>query len=225
VIIGIGDTCLKHTLELLKLAEELGADGVLSVCPYYAVYEERMVEAYYDAVAQATSLPVILYNFPTLTGFCLMPGMVKRLAARHKNILGIKETIADPSHVKSMMGVKEVKPDFAVFGAFEDQGIGLAALHIDGYIDATANFAPEFTVGLIKAMKENDWAKAAECHRGMCEAMELYNCASPIFIGVKEGVYQRVFQGQEFGERLPALPLSQEGKDWVHAKLQSLNLL
>lgn len=179
-----------------------------------------MVEAYYDAVAQATSLPVILYNFPTLTGFCLMPGMVKRLAARHKNILGIKETIADPSHVKSMMGVKEVKPDFAVFGAFEDQGIGLAALHIDGYIDATANFAPEFTVGLIKALKGKRLGKSPpECHRGMCEAKELYNCASPIFIGVKEGVYQRVFQGQEFGERLPALPLSQEGKDWVHAKL------
>lgn len=225
VVVGIGDTCLKHTLELLALAEELGVDGVLSICPYYAVYEEHMVEAYYDAVANATKLPIILYNFPSLTGFCLMPEMVKRLVKRHANILGIKETIADPSHVKSMMGVKEVNPDFAVFGAFEDQGLGLAALHIDGYIDATANFAPEFTVGLLKAMNENDWAKAAECHRGMCEAMELYSYASPIFIGVKEGVYQRVFAGKQFGERLPALPLTQEGKDQVRAKLQALKLI
>ncbi len=105
VLMGIGDTCLENTLELAGCAEEAGADGLLAVIPYFSVYAEKNVEAYYHALAQAVSLPLILYNFPALTGFDLTPGLVERLALSEPNILGIKDTVPDEEHLRDMIKI------------------------------------------------------------------------------------------------------------------------
>mgnify|MGYP000122726205 CR=1 FL=1 len=115
VIVGVGDTCLENTMDLLKFVEQAGADGVLLINPYFSVYSTDMVEAYFGYVASHTSLPIIIYNFPDLTGYCFNADVVARIVKANPNVVGIKDTIADFNHVLSMQKVKEINPDFSVF--------------------------------------------------------------------------------------------------------------
>ena len=225
VIIGAGDTCLQNVLEIVKVAEEAGADGFLMVNPYFNVYAEPMVEAYYDKVAEETKLPIILYNFPGLTGFCMNTDFVKRLVTKHENIVGIKETTPDMEHLRDMLKVKEIRPDFRIFVAFENQAAVMLPLGTDGFIGATVNFAPEFTVGAYQAAKAGDMAKMVDYTVKMNLAMDVYNCSAPLFLACKEAVYQRVLGDDNHAERLPALPLSAEKKAQVNKVLKNLNLL
>ena len=90
VIVGVGDTCLDNTLELLQYVESVGVDGVLLINPYFSVYSTEMVEAYFKYVASHTSLPIIIYNFPDLTGYCFNADVVCDLVKANPNIVGIK---------------------------------------------------------------------------------------------------------------------------------------
>jgi 4-hydroxy-tetrahydrodipicolinate synthase len=226
VIVGAGDTCLANTLEMLKFLEEVGADGVLLINPYFNVYEERMVEAYYDKVADATNLPVIIYNFPSLTGFRFERAMVTRLALRHKNIVGIKETVDDPEHLRDMLKIKEARADFKVFCAYESQALSMMLQGVDGFINSTANFAPEYTVGVYRNVKEGNIEEAAISFFKMNEAMDVYQCSTPLLLAVKQAVIYRVgIKEEDTGERLPGLPLLPEEKQKVHDLLKKWKLL
>ena len=131
VIVGVGDTCLENTMDLLKFVEQAGADGVLLINPYFSVYSTDMVEAYFGYVASHTSLPIIIYNFPDLTGYCFNADVVARIVKANPNVVGIKDTIADFNHVLSMQKVKEINPDFSVFSAYENQAMGLLVCGVD----------------------------------------------------------------------------------------------
>ncbi len=224
VLVGVGDTCLDYTIELLKFSEEAGADGVLLVNPYFSVYSSEMVEAYYGYVASHTTLPIIIYNFPDLTGFEFNVEMIARLVGKYPNIVGIKDTTADFNHVMSMQSIKKIKPEFSVFAAYENQAMGLLPLGVDGFINATANFAPEFTVNAYRASKENDFNEAANWFCKMVDAMEIYSFSTPLFLACKQAVYDRVLKHDGF-ERLPALPLNARAKSGVYEKLKDMKLI
>ncbi len=226
VIAGVGSTCLSETIELAQSAKEDGVDAVLVVNPYFSIYDDNMVEAYYDAVADEVELPIVIYNYPGLTGFCFSKELVGRLILKHDNIIGIKETIADMDHVKSMLELQRVKKDFRVFIAFEDQGLEALKAGASGFVNATCIFAPEFTVGLYNAFVEGNDKKAQACFEKMDEAMEMYRYSQPLFLACKHAVYERVFGGDDrFGVRLPALPISDAGKLNVHMLLIELGLI
>lgn len=224
VIAGVGDTCLANTMELLTFGEKEGADAALVINPYFSVYDSKMVEAYFRQVASCTSLPVILYNFPDLTGYCLQTDVVCRLVKEAPNIIGIKDTVGDFNHILGMRKVKEVHPDFLVFAAYESQALGLLACGVDGFINATANFAPEFTVYTYQAALRNDFKEAAVWFRKMVEAMDIYMYSTPLFLACKQAVYDRVL-GRDGYERLPALALDAQAKAKIHEKLKALQLL
>lgn len=224
VIVGVGDTCLENTMELLKYVENAGADGVLLVNPYFSVYSSEMVEAYFGYVASNTSLPIIIYNFPDLTGYCFDTDVVCKLAKANPNIVGIKDTIADFNHVLEMQKVKEINPDFSVFAAYENQAMGLLVCGVDGFINATANFAPEFTVNTYQAAKRGDYNEAALWFKKMVSAMDIYKYSTPLFLSCKQAMYYRVLD-QDGHERLPALALDAEAKAEVYNKMRELQLL
>lgn len=224
VIVGVGDTCLETVRELMAAAEAAGVDGLLLVNPYFSVYAEEMVEAYYDAAAESTSLPIIIYNFPDLTGFDFHTPLVKRLVSKHSNIVGIKETVPDPEHIRDMLTVKEIAPDFSVFVAYENQAMTTLPQGIDGFINATVNFAPEFTVDTYRAFRAGDMAAAVAGAVKMNEAMNVYTCSTPLYLACKEAVYQRVLGGGDYAERLPAMRLSPEARAKVAAALKELGL-
>lgn len=224
VIIGVGDTCEKNTLELLSFVEELGVDAALLINPYFSVYDESMVEAYFDSIVRRTQLPIIIYNFPALTGFNFSVELVKRLVTKHKNICGIKETIQDLSHIINMIEIREINPNFTVFCAYEVQALGVLANGVDGFINATANFAPEFTVGTYDAFKKKNYEKAIEFHQKLCYATEMYNFSTPLFLACKQAVYNRII-GYDAGERLPIVSMSSHNKKEVSRILKKLELL
>ncbi|MCD7909868.1 MAG: dihydrodipicolinate synthase family protein [Clostridium sp.] len=223
VIAGIGDTCLDHTMELLKTAEEAEVDGVLLINPYFSVYSSDMVEAYFGYVASRTELPVIIYNFPDLTGYDFQPEVVERLARTYPNIAGIKDTTPDFNHIRDMIRIKEIKPEFSVFAAYENQAMGLITCGIDGFINATANFAPEYTVNTYRAAAEGDFDRAAVWFGKMVDAMDIYSYSTPLYLACKQAVYDRVI-GRDGFERLPALPLNCAAKAGIHRKLEELGI-
>ena len=192
--------------------------------PYYSVYSDEMVEAWFDVAASAVELPIVIYNIPSHSGYCFPVVVVARVVKKHPNIVGIKETVEDPSHLFEMVKIKAIRPDFTVFCAYENQGIGALCNGAEGFINSTANFAPEFTVGLYSAYQKGDFMKAQENFRSMCHAMDIYAMSKPLLLACKQAVYIRV-TGKDGGERLPALPLSPEMKEKVKDKLIELGLL
>lgn len=224
VIVGVGDTCLENTMELLAFVERTGVDGVLLINPYFSVYSTDMVEAYFKYVASHTRLPIIIYNFPDLTGYCFNADVVCDLVKANPNIVGIKDTISDFNHLLSMQKVKEINPEFSVFCAYENQAMGLLACGVDGFINATANFAPEYTVNTYQAAKCGDFNKAAEWFKKMVEAMDIYTYSTPLFLACKQAMYYRVLE-QDGHERLPGMPLDAEMKAKVYNKMRELGLI
>ena len=208
-VAGIGDTCLANTLELAKEAEAAGATGVLAVVPYFSIYGEENVEAYYGRLADQVKLPLLIYNFPALTGFDVNPEQMERLTKQHPNIAGVKDTIPEISHLKAMLKIKESKPEFSVFCAYEVQALELVEAGVDGFINATANFAPECTAGLLKAGKEGNRPALEACYEKMQQAAQVSQYGTPLLLAVKEAVYQKVL-GKRGTEILPGLPLKEE---------------
>lgn len=224
VIVGVGDTCLENTMELLQYVESVGVDGVLLINPYFSVYSTEMVESYFKYVASHTNLPIIIYNFPDLTGYCFNADVVCDLVKANPNIVGIKDTIADFNHLLSMQKVKEINPDFSVFCAYENQAMGLLACGIDGFINATANFAPEYTVNTYQAAKRGDFNESAAWFRKMVDAMDIYTYSTPLFLACKQAMYYRVLE-HDGHERLPGMPLDAEMKAKVYNKMREMNLI
>ena len=224
VLAGVGDTSIVNTVDLLYFAEQAGADGVLVVNPYYCVYEEAMVEAYYSEVAGSTRLPIIIYNFPALTGYNFSPALVERLVMKHPNIVGIKETIGDAAHVQKMIDIRKVREDFIVYCAFENQAIGALLAGARGFINGSANFVPEYTVGAWRAFCDGDFVLAAEYHKKMTACMDFYTYATPLYLSLKQAVYNRVL-GRNCGERLPALPLPEATRRTVYEAMKRMELI
>ena len=220
VFIGIGDTCLENTLALADQAAKSGASALLAVIPYFNVYGEENVEAYYHALAGAVRLPLILYNFPALTGFDLNPDLVRRLALSEGNVLGIKDTVPDEAHLLAMLDIKKEKPDFSVFCAYETQALNMGRAGIDGFINATGNFAPEFTRDFLDAAEQHDEEGMELAAHRMEQAAQIYQYGTPLLLAVKEAVYQIL--GIRGAERLPGLSLSPEKKEKVREVLHTI---
>lgn len=221
ILVGVGGTNKNEVIEFLDYLKEKNIAGVLLVNPYFAVYDENEVEEYYNYVAQTTELNIIIYNFPQLTGFNFSPELVGRLVKNNKNIVGIKDTIADQSHLIDMLEVKKINKDFIVYCAFESQAFGALVNGVEGFINATANFVPEFTVGLWKNYQERNFEECCKYYQKMCSAMKVYKLSSPLLLACKQAVYDIVL-GYDGYERKPALPLNSEKKKELKEILNSL---
>ena len=117
-----------------------------------------------------------------------------------------------------------MNPDFSVFSAYENQAMGLLVCGVDGFINATANFAPEFTVNTYQSAKRGDYNEAALWFKKMVNAMDIYGYSTPLFLACKQAMYYRVLN-QDGHERLPALSLDAEAKANVYNKMRELKLL
>lgn len=221
ILVGVGGTNKNEVIEFLDYLKEKEIAGVLLINPYFVVYDENEVEDYYNYIAQKTEFNIIIYNFPQLTGFNFNPELVKRLVRKNKNIVGIKDTISDQGHLIDMLEVKEENKDFIVYCAFESQAFGALINGVEGFINATANFVPEFTVGLWKNYQEKNLEQCSEYYQKMCDAMKVYKLSSPLLLACKQAVYDIVL-GYEGFERKPALPLSNENKEKLKEILREL---
>ena len=225
VLIGTGSSNTKEVVSLSQHAEKVGADGVVVINPYYWTLTEENLFAHYTEIAESIELPILLYNFPTLTGQDLPPEFVLRLVEKHENIVGIKETIDSIAHIENMIStVKSRYPDFIVFAGFDNHLFNTLTLGGDGAICASVNFAPEIAVGLYKAFRENDLETAVQFHRKISGLPKMYNLDSP-FIGViKEAMKLRGLDISTY-VLAPTSELSTEKKVQLKEILKAADLL
>jgi len=212
VLIGTGTPGTKETISLSLHAKQVGADGVIVINPYYQKLTEEGLFQHYADIAENIDLPIILYNYPELTGQDLSPELVLRLAKAYPNIVGIKETVVAVSHIREMIqSVKAEKPDFAIFCGYDEHFLNTLTLGGDGSIGATANFQPEIQIELYQAYKNGDYGQAIESHRKLASLMPLYKLNSPFMNVVKEAILLR---GIEISTDVlaPVRPLSNEKK-------------
>ena len=223
VVAGVGECNLADTLDMIRYAEKMAVDGIIVVNPYYNVYSDAMVIAYFDKVAKSTLLPLIIYNIPALTGYKFSVEVVKAIVKNNSNVVGIKESLNDLEHLKGILEVKEISPNFVVYVAYENLAFEGLMAGAEGFINATANFAPEFAVKAYQAFQDADFDACKVYAQKMTDAMEMYELSTPLYLACKQAAYNRVL-GEDMGEILPALSLDDKAKEGVRRVLSKLGL-
>ncbi len=225
VLIGVGSTSTDEAVKLARHAEACGADGIVAINPYYWKVAPRNLDDYYQQIARSVSLPVIIYNFPDLTGQDLTPAIVKRLVLANDNIVGIKDTIDSVGHLRTMINtVKAVRPGFSVFCGYDDHLLNTLLLGGDGAITASANFAPDLSVGIYRAWQQNDLATAATLNKKLLQLPSIYALETP-FVSLIKYAMQCVGLPVNTYCLPPILEASEEARSQVHELLATQGIL
>ncbi|MDG5473674.1 4-hydroxy-tetrahydrodipicolinate synthase [Jeotgalibacillus sp. ET6] len=189
VLIGTGSTSTRDVLELNEHAKRIGADGVVVINPFYMKLSEENLYQHYSRIAKAAELPVLLYNFPALTGQDLSAEFILKLVKEHDSIVGIKETVDNINHIREVIQtVKGYKPDFSVLCGFEDLFLNTLCLGGDGIIAATGNFAPELSIDLYRSFRNEDYTRVLELNEQLTYLPVIYKLDSPFINVIKEAI-------------------------------------
>ena len=211
-----------NTAEVISLARELtdlGADGILSVTPYYNKPTQEGLFQHYRAIAEAISLPIILYSVQGRTGVNIEPGTVNRLAGI-ENIVGIKEASGNVSQMAAILNA--VPDDFIVLSGDDAITLPLIALGGRGVISVVSNEIPREMSQLTRLALQGDFQGAREIHRRFHPLMEINFVESnpiPVKAALAEmGLLKPVW-------RLPLVPPKAENRARIRAVLESLKLV
>jgi 4-hydroxy-2-oxoglutarate aldolase len=161
VIGGTGCESTRETIRLTRLAAEAGAHAALVVTPHYYKLSDKRMEAYFREVADASPVPVLLYNVPKFTGVNMSADLVARRAA-HPNNKGIKDSSANVPQLADI--IRRVSPDFAVLAGTASVLYAGCMLGAVGGVVALANVAPDESVALVAAVAagRHDEARALQ---------------------------------------------------------------
>ena len=206
LISHVGTIHTNDAVDMAKRAEALGYDAVSAVAPYYYSFPLEAIIGYYNDIANSTSLPMIIYNFPASGGFSLTKEIANRLFANEK-FIGIKHTSND---MFALRRFKELDREIVVYSGFDETLLAGLAMGADGAIGSTYNFmGGKFK----KIMADFNAGRIEEAKQGQNEADEI----------IEEMIKYGVFQCEkailtEFGIdmgncRKPFLPISEEGAE------------
>ncbi len=210
-----------NTVEVAKTVRELqtlGADGIVSVAPYYNKPTQEGLYQHYRAIAAASSLPVILYSILGRTGVNIEPATVKRLS-EIENIVGIKEASGNIPQMGQILNI--VPADFTVFSGDDGLTLPLCSLGGHGIISVVSNEIPAEMTRLAHLCLQGDFAGARAIHRKYLALMEVnFIETSPMpvkaalaIMGLIEPVW-----------RLPLVPPKAETLARIQSVLESLGL-
>ena len=159
LIAGINSLSTDHSIELAAQAKALGYDGLMLSAPPYSLPEQDGVIAHFEKVADASELPIIMYNFPDRVGVAIEFDTVAHLA-QHPNIVGVKESSGDFSHALRMLQANF--DDFEVVCGCDDQPVDFFFWGAKSWIAGAANVFPAEQVSLFNATQQGDWDKAKQ---------------------------------------------------------------
>ena len=218
VIAGTGTNNTEHVIHNTRNACEVGADAVLVVTPYYNKATQNGLIAHFTAVADASTVPVIMYNVPGRTGCNLQPKTVAKLA-EHPNIVGIKEATGNMAQMVEIMHLCGDKID--VYSGEDALTVPMLAMGGAGTISVISNIAPKEAVAMTDAFFAGDIAKAAKMQ---CDLLPLVNaCFCEVNpIPAKAGV-----SAMGFGEehlRLPLTPMEDQNRAVLYAEMRKLGI-
>ena len=158
VVAGTGSNCTKQAIELAKYASDVGADAALVVTPYYNKATQDGLVAHFSAIADASSIPLILYNVPSRTGCGIQPQTYAKLA-QHENIRAVKEANGDISKIVESIALAGDKLDF--YSGNDDQIVPIMAMGGKGCISVLSNVVPREASEICEKFFAGDIAGAA----------------------------------------------------------------
>jgi 4-hydroxy-tetrahydrodipicolinate synthase len=168
VVAGVGTYDTRHTVELALAAEKAGADGVLVVSPYYSKPPQDALEAHFREVADASGLPVVLYDIPVRTGTRIEPETVIRLA-EHPRIVAVKDCSYDFLGAQKVLNTTEL----AYYAGCDEHNLALYAVGGAGYISTVSNVTPTQLRAVVDAFDAGDTAEAARLQQRATPLVEL----------------------------------------------------
>lgn len=158
VIAGTGTNNTAASVEASMLACDLGADALLVVTPYYNKCSDAGLIKHFMTIADASSVPIIVYNVPSRTGFNIMPAVMKEIS-QHDNIIGIKEASANISQIAELA---RICPDLDIYSGNDDHVVPILSLGGIGVISVVSNVMPRMTHDMVVNYLDGDVKKSLE---------------------------------------------------------------
>ncbi len=220
VIAGTGSNCTATAIDLSQRAETAGADGLLLVTPYYNKATQKGLYAHYKAIADAVSIPCILYNVPGRTGMKIEPKTMADLYYNVKNIVGVKEATGDVGATSDLMRL--VDEDFLLYSGEDGIIVPLLSIGGSGVISVLSNVAPKQTAEICKKWFAGDVKGAwEEQKRALPLIHSLFMEVNPI--PVKAGMN---LQGKAVGGlRLPLTEMEEAHQEVLKEEMRRYGIL
>jgi 4-hydroxy-tetrahydrodipicolinate synthase len=219
VLAGVGGYNTEEVAELAEHTEALGVQGLLSVTPYYNKPTQDGLVQHYTAIANRTTLPIIVYNVPGRTGCNVEPRTLARLA-QIDNIVGVKEASGNMAQMCEVCRV--VPPDFSVLCGDDALALPLMAVGGRGVISVASTVVPERMAKLVTAALDGDFAAARAEHTALLEFMNV-NFIESNPIPVKAALAMLGLCSETY--RLPMVPPSDASRDRIRQVLTGLGIL
>jgi 4-hydroxy-tetrahydrodipicolinate synthase len=219
VLAGAGGYNTHHVIETARECERMGAEGILSVTPYYNKPTQEGLYHHFKAIAESISLPIILYNVPPRTNVNIDPATVRRLS-EIENIIGVKEASGNISQMTQV--IQQVPEEFLVLSGDDALTLPLAAMGGRGIISVASNEIPAEMTRLAQLCLAGNFAEARAMQRKWLPLLEvnfIETNPTPVKAAMAEmGLLEPVF-------RLPLVPPRTENLAKIRAVLESLALI
>ncbi|PAD20793.1 4-hydroxy-tetrahydrodipicolinate synthase [Terribacillus saccharophilus] len=209
IIAGTGSNNTQASIELTKEAEEIGVDAALIVAPYYNKPNQRGLYAHFEAVANSTKLPIMLYNIPGRSVVKIEPETVIELS-KISNIVSVKDSTGDLSSMTKV--IAGTPDDFSLYSGDDDLTLPIAAIGGDGIVSVSSHVVGNEMQAMLQAYEAGNIGDASRIHQQILPVMQgLFQAPNPT--PVKEALNQKgIAVG---GVRLPLVELTDEEKENV----------
>lgn len=199
ILMGCGGNNTAAVVDELRNGDWRGIDGVLSVCPYYNKPSQEGLYQHFKAIANATKLPVVLYNVPGRTGINMKPETTVRLARDCQNIVGIKEASGSLEQVDEIL--KNAPRDFAVISGDDALTYPMVACGAVGVISVIGNALPKEFSKMLRLEFNNEFAAARKIHHKFTDLFSL------LFVDGNPAGVKAMLSEMGFIENVLRLPL------------------
>ena len=216
VLAGTGSNATHHAVADTKMAEKLGADGALLVAPYYNKPSQEGLFRHFKAIAEATALPIVLYNIPGRCGVDILPDTVLRLADQCRSIVSIKEASGSVERVSELRA--RLPEAFTILSGDDSLTLPFMAVGAAGVVSVASNLFPVEVCALVRAYQSGDVKSAAKLHRRLFPLFkDLFIESNPVPIKTALG-----WRGAISGEvRLPLCEMSETNQTRLRKTIEA----
>ncbi len=219
IIAGTGGNCTATAIEMSKYAEDIGADAVLVVTPYYNKTTQEGLVAHYKAIAESIKIPIILYNVPSRTGLNITPKTCLELS-KIKNIVAIKEASGNLSQIAEI--AQSCGKELAIYSGNDDQILPILSLGGLGVISVLSNIIPKDVHNMVQYFQEGKVEKATKLQLDTLNLTKaLFSEVNPIpvkaacnMIGFKAGI-----------PRLPLIEMTKTGQENLKKEMKKYGVI
>ncbi len=209
MVANVGTNDVRSTIRNGKEAQAAGADALLVVVPPYVKPTQGGMLEFFGAVAESTTLPVIVYNIPGRSAANMLPATLIELARRHPNVIGVKESSGDLKQIATI--VRDRPEHFIVWSGDDHLFLPSLAVGADGVVGVASHLCSREYREMVDAFRSGDVARAASIHNGLLELIDaLFTVTSPI--AVKWAMGELGFKAGRCRPPLDELPSALRGR-------------